>query len=182
MNNMKIPSPYLADCPERDTFIFSKMIAAWGDLDGARILDMGCGTAPLAKLCYLYGKGIAYVGYDTHKMVIDNRIFIKEPPLGTWLREFPGDDNWDIAISIGIPSLASGGYKIIEDHKRINPKLVVLETGYAREGASPIETMILIRDWYFQRGYKCLSSDELLIYKNNFPVPNRWVSVLRREA
>ena len=181
---LKIPSPYLANCPERDTYIFSKMVSAYGNLDGARILDMGCGTAPLAKLCFMYGKDVRYMGYDTHPGVVDS-IMERHYPSGFSIsRGFPVglEHKFDIAISIGIPSLASGGDKIAEDHKKISPKLVVLETGWVKDGNDPKEMFDIIRDDYMSRGeYRLQRSCSYRIRQKDFPVPSRVLLILQRE-
>ncbi len=105
-----------------------------GDLDGARLLDVGCGFGDF--LVYLHQQGVkpVYTGLDICEPMVDRCRQLFGPATGRFLvgdvLDFEPDETYDYVVASGLFGLDSAGAR-----ERIRPTMERI-FGWARIGAA----------------------------------------------
>jgi SAM-dependent methyltransferase len=185
MKPTRIPCDYLArDNSRRADVLFSAVRPHLRG--GMAYLDIGCGTAPLARLIDESFPPAAYTGIDLSGEAI--AACRAEYPHHTWVCTrsdgFAIEARYDAVIHTGINARR---FNDAEIHERVlralagAPSVVLLESGDYRDGPSDTrEIYEEVRELYRGRGFGLDREDILVI--SHFPVPVRRFAVFTAPA
>lgn len=133
--------------------------------DNTSILDIGCGTAPLARYTHEYHTDVDYFGFDSYGDIMKE--LAKQYPSYTFKRILyeEGDisfikHKYNIIIHIGLDSREWtpiwGIHSAILKQPKLRPDHVLLETGYRPGYTGPYETYQRVQGVYEKHGYSTL--------------------------
>lgn len=154
-----------------------------------KILDIGCGNAPLCHFIYADFPKIEYLGFDSNVRPI---MQCADSYLGfTWQQiTYEGhiafiQKKYDVVIHIGIDSwryspLWEIHLKILEK-KEFQPDFALLESGFRKGYPYPFESYARAKEAYVKNGYPILNEGHFLFTVNNHHLKDRFYCLLRRQ-
>jgi SAM-dependent methyltransferase len=156
-----------------------------------KVLDVGCGNAPIAHYAFRDFPGISWTGFDNHGPMIEE--MKKAYPSGRWMYAHYPDvfdkslrAAFDAVIHIGVDKEEFS--PICNFHKEIvkaehKPAVVLLEAGYAEEYQGPYNAYCKAMAAYLMSGkYDIAASGRFPFDVAGHHLKERIWSVLRRKA